>query len=249
MYKFGTGRVFVVPTNLPGQGIQIGTLQDIEVDVDQTIVSLYGQSKFPDAIAQGEAKITGKAKSGKFSLNLANQMLFGQTIATGYNNLIVDETSAIPGTPFQITVVNSATWVADLAVRFTLTGAPLTHIATGTPTTGQYTVTAGVYTFATADTGKSVAISYTYNVTSTGQNLAINQSLMGTQQAFAMYLKESDPTNGNTDTMILYQCVGSKLSIPYKNNNFMIQDIEWQCFANAGGQVMSWGTQEGAIGN
>lgn len=54
-------------------------------------------------------------------------------------------------------------WYSDQGVTF-VGGAALTYIATGTPATGQYTLdpTTGVYTFAVADEGREIAITYSY---------------------------------------------------------------------------------------
>lgn len=51
-------------------------------------------------------------------------------------------------------------WLADVGV--TIDGVPAVAV-TGTPTAGQYSVTAGVYQFAAADAGKTAALSYSYS--------------------------------------------------------------------------------------
>lgn len=54
------------------------------------------------------------------------------------------------------------TWVADLGVVFYPSLVPLVQVPSG-PTTGQYSVSNGLYMFAAADDTKQVAVSYTYN--------------------------------------------------------------------------------------
>jgi hypothetical protein len=70
------------------------------------------------------------------------------------------DAAVIPATPYQVTALAPyGAWASDQGVVFSATGAALTAV-TGTPSTGQYSVTAGVYTFAAADAGKAVQISY-----------------------------------------------------------------------------------------
>ena len=80
----------------------------------------------------------------------------------GFGALITGEAHTVPATPFQVTATNAATFAFDNGVTYA-NGAPLTAV-TGTPAAGQYVVTAaGIYTFATADTGKVVNLAYASN--------------------------------------------------------------------------------------
>ena len=108
-------------------------------------------------------------------------------------------------------MVNSATWTADQGVQDALTGFPLTHV-TGTPTTGQYSVAAGVYTFAAADTGKAVLISYNYSTTTTGFSLAIGNPLLGPTQTFGLNVMCTDPVTNKVGTYQIYNAVISKFA-------------------------------------
>ena len=76
-------------------------------------------------------------------------------------------TAAIPATPFTITptVPNSGIWSQDLGV-LDATGVAYVRVASA-PVSGQYSLANGVYTFAAADTGKTVYISYKYGASST----------------------------------------------------------------------------------
>jgi hypothetical protein len=81
------------------------------------------------------------------------------TYTAGY--LIANEAAVIPATPFQVTALApQGIFAADVGV--TKAGAAMTAVATS-PATGQYSVSAaGVYTFAAADTGSAVLISYSF---------------------------------------------------------------------------------------
>lgn len=68
-----------------------------------------------------------------------------------------DEPAVIPATPYQVTT--DAMWLSDRGVK-TSAGVAMTKVASN-PVTGQYAVSAtGLYTFAAADTGKTVLITY-----------------------------------------------------------------------------------------
>lgn len=89
------------------------------------------------------------------------------TYTAGY---LKTETDLIPSSPYQVTLVQSlGSWIGDNGVVYGSTGSAtpgssLTHISSGTPLLGQYTYTAGTYTFSAADNaaGNSAAISYSF---------------------------------------------------------------------------------------
>ncbi len=71
------------------------------------------------------------------------------------------ESDLIPGSPYKITVQNVGIVSGDSGVTYSNTGSPLAKVASS-PTRGQYSVSAGVYTFSASDSGAQVTISYTY---------------------------------------------------------------------------------------
>lgn len=88
---------------------------------------------------------------------------------------IATMTLSIPTTPYQYTVKAGATFLQDGGVKFSSTNVALTAVGSS-PTTGQYIVnaTTGQYTFAAADVGKGIVISYTYSLAiSTGLNVTV----------------------------------------------------------------------------
>jgi hypothetical protein len=96
--------------------------------------------------------------------------LFGAAFRIGRQNVAVDyaagyavedETASVPAAPGPYNVSAAAPfgpWASDFGVSYADGGA-LTAVA-ATPGAGQYNVTAGVYTFAAADAGAAVLISY-----------------------------------------------------------------------------------------
>jgi hypothetical protein len=122
-------------------------------------------------------------------------------------------------------------------------GTALTRVASA-PTTGQYSVAAGVYTFAAADTGVTVYIDYQYTYTSTtAKNSNVASLVMGYAPAFRADLQI--PYAGKQLVLTLYWCIGSKISFATKLDDFTIPEFDFSAAANPStGQVLSWGVSE-----
>jgi hypothetical protein len=244
VYQFGSGVLFATPIagNLAANAtpMQFGTLQDVSLDISFDTKELYGLYQFPDLIARGKGKITGKAKFAKIHGKQLNDLFFGQTVATGQTLVQFDEAQSIPASPFQITVAppSSGTFVEDQGVRSATTGDPFTRVASG-PVAGQYSVSAGgQYTFAAADTGAAVFISYSYSVSASGKTVAIANQLLGFAPQFSMVLREL--LNSQQTNVKLYACIGSKLTRPTKQDDFLIQEFDFSAFANSAGKVIDF---------
>ena len=244
--QFGAGQVIAVPT-LDAAGntianptpIQIALLQDISVDVDFETKTLYGEKQFPVAIGRGKAKIGWKAKAGDFNGALLGGLVLGADPVATRKAAVIDDPFVVPATLFQITIAppSTGTFVLNMGVKNVLTGKPLTRVASA-PATGQYTVTAGgVYTFAAADVGLALLISYEYTIaTSAGSALySITNNLMGYTPTFVVILQNKYA--GSTQTMKLNANVLGKLSLPYKNDDFTMVDIDAQAFSDTSGSV------------
>lgn len=178
-FAFGTGSAICLAG---GVATKIGTLQDISIDLSSTNVMLQGQNQFPDAIARGEGKIQGKAKSGVLDLQLFSSIYLGQPIdATGYTKLIEGEAKTIPASSaYTVTVANvpsGGNTITDMGVYYADGSGQLTA---GSVATGKYTVNpaTGVYTFAAGDAGKAILISYSY-FASNGNRVVVSNQAMG----------------------------------------------------------------------
>ncbi len=96
--------------------------------------------------------------------------LSGTQFWRGYNNvyvawtagfLIADEAQTIPASP-PYELITLARWSAgDRGVTYASSGVAFTAV-TGAPAEGEYSVAGSVYTFAAADAGIAVLISYAY---------------------------------------------------------------------------------------
>src|SRR5258708_8101831 len=172
MLEFGSGTLFgypiggnVAPNPTP---TKFGTLQDVSLDISGDVKPLYGQKQFPEAVARGKCKVTGKAKSAWINGKMYNDLFFGQTLGTGMIKTALDEAATVPATPFQVTIVNAAQFKQDCGVRYTNTGIPLTRVASA-PAFAQYSVNTptGVYTSAPPTTESTPLTSLTYHPTDT----------------------------------------------------------------------------------
>src|ERR1035437_1270018 len=130
-----------------------------------SISSLYLDPQLATPIAQS---VTGQ--SGWLIDNNQALRLTGYAFTKGVQNIrvtykagyqVLGEAQAVPATPYQINGLTQLgdLWRSDLGVTFA--DATALALVSGVPATGQYAVTlAGLYTFAAADTGKTVLLSY-----------------------------------------------------------------------------------------
>ena len=95
----------------------------------------------------------------------------------------------------------------------------------------------GTYTFAAADSANVVLVSYTYASSATGESFSVASSLIGPSITFSANLFASDPSTGKQFSVTLYNCVAEKLSFGTKVEDFLVPELDFQCFANAAGQV------------
>jgi hypothetical protein len=230
-----TGAAIALPTPL-----LIGTLQDVSVDFAWDAKPLHGQNMAPVAMGRGKLKISGKAKFARLDGALFNSVIVGQPIASGTAGIVYDTTGTlIPTTPFQITPVppSSGTWSRTLAVRDGL-GNPYVQVASA-PTTGQFSVTAGVYLFATADTGKTVFIDYVYTATSTSAKKAlVVNAPMGAAPTFKVDLL--NPRSGMTLT--LFSAMLDKFTFATKQDDWTINEMDFGAFSDGNNQIFQFGT-------
>jgi hypothetical protein len=235
MFVFGSGVLIGTPAG--GSPINFGLAQEVTLNVATTTKALYGQYNFPVAIGSGTKKMTGKAKMARVSGQALGSLYFGLTPAVGVTQTQFGEATTVPASsPYTYSTSNHATFVADQGVVYASTSLPLKAVASS-PSAGQYSVAAGVYTFSSADSGAAVLISYTYALALSGESIAVSSQLIGPAITFSANLFASDPSTGKQFSVLLYNCVAEKLSFGTKVEDFLIPELDFQCFANAAGQV------------
>jgi hypothetical protein len=243
IFEFGSGVLLGVRTDIAGATpINFGLIQECQLDLSFTTKELYGQYQFPVAIGRGQAKMTGKAKMAQISGLAFNSLFFGQSLATGQLATAFGEAHSVPASsPYTVPATNASTFVDDYGVLYATTGLPLTKVASA-PAAGQYSLAAGVYTFAAADASAAVLVSYTYTIAGAGQQLTYVNQLIGATPTFQAQLYQnfqSKPVN-----LKLFNCVSSKLAYATKLEDFSIPEIDFDIFANAAGNVFEWSFAE-----
>lgn len=250
MINFGSGKLVAVPTNLADGSVVanatpviLGTMQDVSVDLSVETKELYGSKRYAIAVGQGKGKTEIKAKYAEINGAILGSLFFGKAPVAGVKAAVFDSPASIPsGSPYTLTVTPPGTggaFVGDLGVVFTslVIGGEqqLTRVASA-PAAGQYSVSnAGVYTFASADQGKSIAISYEYSATAGGQIFNLTNETMGYTPSFSMLLQNS--YDAKTMVLKFERCVSGKLSLPLKADDFAVYDFEASAFANAAGSL------------
>lgn len=238
---FGSGTLWGVPVGTDAQPSKFAALQSVSMDIAFSVKELFGQHNFPITVARGTGKITCKATNATFQARALNDLFFNNTLSTGKLMTALDEAGTIPtpSGPYTVTVANSAQFASDLGVIDRLTGSLMKRVASAaTPATGEYKVAAGVYTFAAADAGKAVLISYQYNVAANGNTIVIAQNLIGSAPKFKTVL--STKYDGQQIDLQLNACVATKLSFATKQEDFALPDFEFSCFADDAGEVGRW---------
>ena len=244
---FGTGQLVLSP-NLAGAVTPtvVAVLQDISLDTSYTLVELIGNLQFAVDIAKGQGKLTGKFKSGYFAGGLISAILAGSTSAVGGVQPVIAETFTLAAGTYTTTkgALSTGGAAGDLGV-FDVTANKFLTAVLSAPTTGQYVpaTAAGVATFATADNGHIMQISYTYTAAAVGTTISFNNQMMGTNTTFGMRLFNTYQAAANGANIAapvgIYLSVVSlpKLSLAFKNTGFMEKSVDFTCSANAAGSV------------
>ena len=230
---FAAGVLIGTRVDIAGQGpVRFGILQDCSLDYSADLKELYGQKRYAIALAPGKTKVELKAKFAGIRGALFNGFYFGEASTPATQTLFADsEPQTVASSA--ATVTHSGQFLADQGVYYAATGLPLELVASITGV-GQYTVSAGVYAFDASDDGNAVLISYTYS-SSAGIQIPISNPPMGSGPSFSVVL--SQPFDGRQATYTFDNCQSSKLSLPTKQDDFLITELDFQVAANLAGDI------------
>lgn len=234
---FGPGSLYITRTDVANSTpINIGYCQEFSMDAAAEMKELFGQNRYPLVAATGTVKLTGKMKAAMISGIAHNNAFHGGTFTTGQIQAVLGEL----GTPSAnaLTVAGSATFEADLGVVRQSDLTPFTKVASG-PTAGQYSVSAGVYTFAAADSNPPSSFSYTKTVAGSGQKQTIANSAIGTNPTFQIDYATSLVVAGTARPLLLrvYACIATKLAYAFKLTDFYLPEIDFTAYQNASGNL------------
>lgn len=240
-FIYGAGEIFATmpaTATAPAHTFKAAVTQEAQVTIDPgSLNKVYGNKKFPAAVAQAEASLTAKVKQATLLPEFV-QLVTGGSITAGGEIPVPDEPATIPATPFEVTVAGATDFKEDRGVIDTATGLAMVPVLAGaTPITGQYKCDAatGKYTFATADTGHAVLISYTKTVT-TGQTIEVGNTLMGAAATFSMDFYNV-ATNGKRFGMHIYAGVPGKFGFSFSNKGWVTPDLDIEGLEDANGKV------------
>lgn len=243
--KFGVG-VLIATTRTDAQGntlavpapYRLGILQDVSGDFSFEAKPLYGNSQLPIDQGRGKAKLAFSAKTADINAAALAALHFGITPTVGLKLPLLDQAASIPSGPFQVTPVipGGGAFVADLGVMDT-SGNTFLRVASA-PATGQYTVSAGVYTFAAADTGRAVLVSVEYSASTGGLIVPMTNQLLGYSPSFSVILYND--SKGGKLAVKLTNCQSDKLSLPFKNDDFTIADFGFMALDDGTGSAGYW---------
>lgn len=256
MHTFGAGVLIGTPvTDAQGNTIslpspvQFGILQEVSVDEEFELKELYGANQFPVDLGRGKGKVTMKAKAANINAELFNTFIFGQTLATGYQSIYQDLTGTTltagsTGAGIAPTPPSTGIYLTDLGVQDD-NAIPFTRVAQGsTPTGGQYRTTGATaavkYIFSDVDVAaaKKAFINYIYynnTLPAAARRVTVQNLPMGYAPVFAVDLMAQ--MHGLTYYIHYPNCISTKLSRTFKNDDFTIPEFDISAFADSSGNI------------
>jgi hypothetical protein len=240
-FGFGSGVLTGTRTDLVGiqTPVRFGALQNVDVEFSGETKELFATNQYPIDTARGKVKVAGKAKVAEIKARMYNDLFFGQTVAAGSLRYSWNESTTLGTGAASYTVANAgSTPLTDQGVFYAATGNQLTPVSAA-PSTAQYAFvpSTGVYSFGAGDGGIGMLVNYTYT-SAAGFNIALGNPLMGNTPRFKAVLFQQ--FENNQVVLVLNACVSQRLTFPTRIDDYVIEDLDFSSFADAGGNVGSW---------
>ncbi len=233
-YSFDAGYLFALLPGTPDNWAKIGSLTQVSVAAEFTGDPIRsGKYLIPHGMTSTALTFTGKASFAKLDGALINQIILGQAGSTtsGATLLAKDVAVLIPGTPYTVTPIVPAggAFAFDLGLQYKATGISLARVASG-PGAGQYSFSAGTYTFAAADTAKDLVLNYAYTTTA-GRQLAIGNPVQNLAPKFKLLLNNS--AGSAQSTWILNAGISRKFLFAPRLDVFTVPDFDFVAVADS----------------
>lgn len=234
---FGPGQMFQIPSGANPTVIPYGKVcQSIEINSQFSNKELHGQYQVAQIIARGQLKISGKVVTGDIN-GRALTDFFNGTTATGLVSVANNELGTVPASStYIITVANSSTFGIDLGVVYGTTGLPLVRVASS-PAAGQYSVSAGVYTFAAADASTVMYLSYTFLPVTGGKVISIANQLQGASDQFKAVVSMPYAADGSQVNWTLNSCISKGLKYATKQQDFVMPELDFDVFVDSANNI------------
>jgi hypothetical protein len=238
------GSGFLGLQDAAGNAYQCGVLQKVSFDFASETAKLFGSKKA--AILRAETGVDYKisAEFAQLSSPLVAAVLGG--VRTSGSNFVATtrKTTASGAATIATTDVGSPSgwaFVSDLGVTYATTGQPFTYNS-GTPAAGEYKNSGAAYTFAGAEDGASVDISYVYSVTA-GTKYTISNADVGLSTYFKVWAaQQTTQADGTVRKMAWYfpAVLLPSIKIPFGTKEFTVQSIEMECCPDASGVIATY---------
>jgi hypothetical protein len=210
--------------------IRFGVLQSVNIDFDFKNKQLYSQRVFPLISSWSQGQVSGKIRSASICGWLAN-ILLGFTTATPNtgSQVVMDSLQTIPSSPpYTVTITNAS----DLGVTYQLTSVTngsismqLTRVS-ASPNAGQYSFSAGTWTFAAGDAGKIIYVSYALAGDAGTANYSFVNPMQGLAPIFGLQFIQQ--FGGKTFRVSLPTVVSQKFSMPTRANDYEENEIDFE---------------------
>lgn len=233
-FAFHTGYLFAVASAANSTPRRIATLQEVSFSFKGTNKELMGENMFAEAVGRSDIKITGKAKTARFSADAFNDIFFNQAATAGHKKIANDETGTIASG--SVTATHAADFIQDLGVINVTAGIQMKRVGSA-PASGEYSVdeSTGVYTFNAADNDDGVVYSYVYEDTTAGKTIPLINMLAGEAPTFqAIFFNKFQ---GGSVFLKLNAAVAENLDFGFKSGDFAMPDFGFMAQADANGKV------------
>lgn len=245
---FGAGRFWGINNIVNPTPARFVVPQDMSVAFKRGVKSLFGENQLAEDVSGGELSVTGKVTYGTSNARVIASLLFGASTTTGQTFESDNELGTIASN--EISVANHSTWTTDLGVVNTANGARYQCTASGSEVAGvSYSVTAGVYKFASGETGTTFKISYLYTIAGSGETVALANQPQGKVSDFsAVYVFPwTNPSNTvEQDVLTLNSCIASDAEIATKTGDYAKPTFGFSAAVDTNGNLGTFSFAEAA---
>lgn len=255
MFNFSAGRARLIPAG-GGTPVELGVVQSASVELKVDLKELRGPYRYPIAVADGKGTASGKVQFAQLWPETLAAIL-GGTLAIGAPMAAVAEQHTIGASVNTATLTNAATMVtgSEIVTVIDATGSPVFYTrTTGSPASssvagaagGSYTISAGVLTFAAADAGLKISVTYLWTPASGINNSIVSLAQVGMNSAstFQLTLLGTGAKNIYTNQaqqfiVQLNSCLAPSLKMDFKLDDFTMQDLDFSAFIDVNGNLGS----------